>query len=89
MGPRSDTSAGAVTLLAFVLAIAGAAGISAWVITGDQGIEERFATALGVEEEDAHEHPSAVPFEGDPWLYLGGLFVLGGAVIVLYRRYPP
>ncbi|KAF5054963.1 hypothetical protein DSECCO2_382650 [anaerobic digester metagenome] len=75
-------------LLAVGLALAGAAGIAAWAFTGDQEIEERFTSALGIEEEEGHEHASTGPIEGDPWLFLAGLAVLGGAAFFLFQRHP-
>ncbi len=85
---QKKTKPGTVLLLAIVLALAGTAGVVAWVSTGDLGIEERFSNALGIDEENEHEHASTGPIEGNPWLFLAGLAVLGGGALVLYRRHP-
>lgn len=87
MPPHKGLRPGAGHILVAALVLAGAAGIAAWAITGDHGIEERFSAVLDVDE-GGHDHASAGPIEGDPRLLLAGLAVLGGAALVLYWRHP-
>jgi hypothetical protein len=76
-------------IIFFVLLILiGGIALFAFNGTGPMGIEERFSTALGIQEDEHdHEEGSGFALEGDPMLYALILILICVACWAVYRKF--
>jgi len=78
-------------LFLLLLLVFALAGIGAFLATGDRGIEERFAHAVGMGGAHGEEEEGPALFgmriEGTPLGYIAVLLLLAGAAAVLAYRY--
>jgi hypothetical protein len=73
-------------MFGIILGLIIAVSLLAYVLTGSQGIEERFNNAVGISHTEGDENPGWLGFsvEGNPYLYV---LVLGGLGILCFALY--